>query len=76
MQNLQHHNINSANNKATGIAPYEALCGYLPRFEEGLVRELTENCETYRDPREVREEITKDIENAQKEYNKRYLRKI
>lgn len=64
--------INSAFNKTTGKAPFEALYGFRPRFEEGVVRELTENCETYRDPAEVRTEIVDEIARSQAKYKALY----
>lgn len=57
--------INSSINKTTGRPHFEALYGYLPRFEEGPLRELTANCETYQDPRIVLDDIMQGIVKSQ-----------
>ena len=37
---IQRH-LNTSVYKTTGKIPFEALYGYIPRFNEGLIRELT-----------------------------------
>lgn len=66
--------LNTAICKTTGKTPFEALYGYIPRFNEGLARELTERSETYRIPQEIREEIRDKIEREQVEAKERYDR--
>ena len=63
--------INSTVSKAIGKTPFEALYGFLPRFEDGNTREITGHCETYRPPAEIQTEIRESILNAQKDYNLR-----
>lgn len=45
---------NTSISKTTGKTPFESLYGYVPRFGEGLARELSERSETYRLPEEIR----------------------
>ena len=66
--------LNTSICKTTGVTPFEALYGYLPRFEDGLTRELTSNLETYKIPEIIQEEIRKNIEEEQVKYKKRYDR--
>lgn len=47
--------LNTAVCKTTGRTRFEALYGYVPRFNEGLARELSERSETYCLPEDVRE---------------------
>lgn len=58
--------------KATGKTPFEALYGYIPRFGDGNVRELTANCENYRIPTEIQQEIRENISKAQGKYKETY----
>lgn len=64
--------INSAVSKTTGKTPFEALLGYLPRFTEDSSRFLTEHCETYKDPNEIRVKIRQEILKAQEGMKRRY----
>ena len=58
---------------ATGKTPYEALYGYLPRFEDCGTKDLTEQCEKYRLPVEVQDKIIVNIGKKQTEYKDRYV---
>ncbi|XP_023247769.1 uncharacterized protein LOC111643795 [Copidosoma floridanum] len=62
--------INSSVSATTGKTPFEALLGYLPRFDDGQVRNLTTNCETYTLPNNVQNEIRGRIEAEQARYDK------
>ena len=64
--------LNSTVSVATRKTPYEALYGYLPRFEDCGTRAVTERCENYRLPVEVQGEIRENIEKAQTKYKTRY----
>ena len=46
--------------------------GYIPQFEPGATRRLTEPGETYRPPKEVQEKVSVEIVKNQLEYKKRY----
>ena len=37
--------INSTISSVTSKSPFEALLGYLPRYGDGSLRSITENCE-------------------------------
>ena len=63
--------INSTVSKATGITPFEALYGFLPRFEDSKMREITEHCETYQSPTEVHAKIRDQILKEQLVYKSR-----
>uniref|UniRef100_A0ABD2X0D7 Uncharacterized protein n=1 Tax=Trichogramma kaykai TaxID=54128 RepID=A0ABD2X0D7_9HYME len=65
-------NINATVSKATGKTPFEALYGYLPRFEDANTREITKHCETYTVPTEIQKEIRNNICEAQKTYKKQF----
>lgn len=58
--------MNLSVNKSTGRAPYEALMGYLPRFEADAVR--ASMSERYEEPERVRQDIVKSILKAQEMY--------
>ena len=62
--------MNLSVNKTTGKAPYEALMGYLPRFETDVVRATLD--EPYETPAKIRAEMTENISKAQKGYKERY----
>ncbi|KAL7292706.1 hypothetical protein TKK_0013829 [Trichogramma kaykai] len=64
--------INSTISKSTGKTPFEALYGYLPRFEDANSREITNHCETYILPSEVQKEIRENIIENQANYKKRF----
>ena len=64
--------INCTVSSPTGKTPFEALLDYLPRFTDGNLRILTENCETYTPPTAVQPEIRKSIEQTQERYKERY----
>ena len=64
--------FNSTVSIATRKTPYEVLYGYLPRFEDCGKRDVTEQCEKYRLPVEVQDEIRVNIEKTQSEYKDRY----
>ena len=63
--------INSTICKATGITSFEALYEFLPRFEDRKMREITEHCETYQPPTEVRTKIREQILKEQLVYKSR-----
>ena len=67
--------VNLTQNKTTGRAPYEVLYGYIPRFNEGQVRELTSHCETYSLPTEIQNDIREITEKEQARYKDFYDRK-
>lgn len=64
--------MNTSVNKTTNNTPFEALYGYLPRFNDGLMRTLTEENEHYRPPQEIQEEIQEKIRNEQNKTKGRY----
>ena len=64
--------LNGSISKTTGKTPFEMLYGYLPRFNEGLTRELTSESETYRVPKEIQEEAIRKIEIEQSTHKERY----
>lgn len=66
--------LNSSICKTTGRTPFEMLYGYIPRFRDGLSRELTENAELYTIPAEIRAEAIKKIEIEQCKAKERYDR--
>ena len=62
--------LNTAISKTIGLTPFEMLYGYTARFNEGILRELTQRCETYRLPEEIRLEVRDQIEQKKKTYNR------
>lgn len=64
--------INSSVCKSTGKTPFEALYGYLPRFEDGELRDLTINREKYTLPTEIQSEVRENIVKAQGKYKLQY----
>lgn len=66
--------LNATVSKATGKTPYEALYGFIPRFDEGKAREITSNSETYRLPEVIQAEARESILSEQKRYKERYDR--
>lgn len=66
--------INTSINKTTNKTPFELLYGYIPRFGDGNVRELTLERETYKLPEELRDEVKRTIEQEQQKYKHRYDR--
>lgn len=68
--------MNTSISKTTGKTPFESLYGYIPRFNDGLVRELTEGTETYRIPEEIQYEIIDGIEYKQNRIKERYDRNL
>lgn len=64
--------VNSCNNKSTGRAPYEVIYGYLPRFGEGQMRQLTQASETYEPAIRIQNEVREAIARAQQDYKSRY----
>ena len=74
-RNLQkiEFDINSTISTATGKAPFEALYGYLPRVNEGPIRELIKNCEIYTPPcKETYDLIKENVEKHQAKYKERF----
>lgn len=63
--------MNAAFNKTTGVAPIEALLGYVPWFTEGALKFLAK-LEGRRDPKEIRREITTRIKEAQTAWKETY----
>lgn len=66
--------LNSTLSTVTGKTPYEALLGYLPRWEEGNLRKITRHCKTYECPTVIQEKIRERIEKVQQHYKERYDR--
>lgn len=64
--------VNATVSKTTGKTPYETLYGYVPRFDDGRAREVSGNCETYRLPEVIQEEVRDSILREQEKYKKRY----
>lgn len=62
---LIERDVNCTVSKSTGKTPYECLYSYLPRFQDGKMRELTENCEVYRNPAEIQKEVRIKIGDSQ-----------
>lgn len=56
--------VNSSVSAATGKTPYEALYGYLLRFEDFRTRDVTQRGNRYPLPVEVQDEIRDNIEKA------------
>ncbi|KAL7290023.1 hypothetical protein TKK_0015752 [Trichogramma kaykai] len=64
--------LNTVVSTATGKAPFEALYGFLPRINDGPIRMLTENCETYTPPNETQKEIREKVYLMQSKYKQHY----
>ncbi|XP_043473689.1 uncharacterized protein LOC122505886 [Leptopilina heterotoma] len=56
----------------SGKTPFEALYDYLPRFENGELRELTINREKYMLPADIQREVRDNIVKAQEKYKSHY----
>lgn len=66
--------LNTVVCKTTGRTPFEALFGYVPRFNEGLSRVLSERSETYCPPEDIRAEMRDKIEHEKELWKERYDR--
>lgn len=64
--------LNTSVSKTTGHTPFEMVYGYIPRFQEGLARQLTEKSEKYRCPEELWAEVKEKIEIEQRASKIRY----
>ncbi|KAL7303300.1 hypothetical protein TKK_0004491 [Trichogramma kaykai] len=64
--------INSTVSVATGKTPYECVLGYLPRFDDGNMRELTVQNEKYDNPVKIQMQAKKRIEEEQARYKAKY----
>lgn len=58
--------------KTTGRTPFEIIYGYIPRFHDGLSRELTADSERFQIPQEIRDEVVQKIEIEQQKAKIRY----
>ena len=71
-------NVNNAVNKTTSKTPFELLHGYIPRFHDGALRELTDESENiqWKQPedlqREAREKIVAQQEVMKSAYDKKH----
>lgn len=66
--------LNTTVNKTTNKTPFELLYGYTPRFNEGKLRGLINDCD-YTPPNELQEQALTDIQNEQRRYKAIYDRK-
>lgn len=66
--------LNTTICKTTGRTPFEMLFGYIPRFYEGLSRDLTLQSETYKLPNEIRESVYDKVLREQNASKERYDR--
>ena len=64
--------LNTAISKTTGHTPFEMLYGYIPRFCDGLTRDLTVQSESYKIPIEIQNEVRETIEKNQQVSKERY----
>ena len=64
--------LNTASSKTTGHTPFEMLYGYVPRFCDGLIRDLTVQSENYKIPTEIQNEVRETIEKKQQASKERY----
>lgn len=60
--------LNCAPNKTTGRSPFELLYWYTPRFEEGILRSLTEENEVYVEPIKLQDEAREKIAKNQEDF--------
>lgn len=65
--------LNESMNKTTGMSPFQALYGYIPRHDEGNLRTLTHpTTDKYQLPQQLQEEIRQVIARKQDKYKTRY----
>jgi len=67
--------LNTAANKTTTKTPYEALHGYLPRFQSGTLPALSRTRNESRSPEEVQAEVLENIVHEQTKMKSQYDRK-
>ncbi|KAL7299823.1 hypothetical protein TKK_0007564 [Trichogramma kaykai] len=67
--------LNTTFNKSTNKTPFEALFGYKHRYNEGLMRTLTVQEESYTPPEELHEEVRESIVKEQSKYKENYDKK-
>ena len=76
-RNLQkiERDINASVSSSTGKTPFEALFGFLPRFNDNVETLIVEdNCNNYTPPNEIQENVRKEIEKEQNKYKERFDR--
>nr|AKD28027.1 pol polyprotein [Glypta fumiferanae] len=65
--------LNEMKNASTGKSPFELVYGYVPRRDEGTVRQLAvDEDKMYQQPEKLQNEAKICIESAQQRYKKRY----
>lgn len=69
--------LNTAVYKTTGMTPYEALHGYQPNHDTGIIRRVGQPMETRKDPKEIQKEVRECILKKQEKmknyYDKRHF---
>lgn len=48
--------LNTSVNKTTGQSAFELVYGYIPRFKDGITRDLTVDTKSYTEPKYLRDE--------------------
>lgn len=69
--------LNTSVNKTTGKTPFELLYGYLPRFDDGILREITDVAENeeYQSPNLLQQEARQEILLKQVKYKQHFDKK-
>jgi len=69
-------NLNNVVNKTTGKTPFEMLHGYSARFNDGILRKVTDvDAEEWRNPKEIQDETYEEIEKKQLKMKEGYDKK-
>lgn len=66
------NDLNTSVNKTTGRSAFELLFGYIPRFKDGQIRELTVDNETYTDPKCLQAEAVHHMIKERQKYKEQY----
>lgn len=68
--------LNNTINKTTGKTPFQLLHGYIPRFNDGVLRALSTNqCDEWTEPSELQEEAREIIERKQEGWKTKFNQK-
>lgn len=66
------NDLNTSANKTTGRSAFELLFGYIARFKDGQIRELTVDNETYTDPKCLQAEAVHHMIKERQKYKEQY----
>ena len=70
-------NLNNVVNKTSNRTPFEMLHGYIPRFNDGLLRKVAAvYAEEWRDPMKILKKTCKETERHQQKVKHNYNKKI